>query len=441
MPRVHTKRPGSRTYKSYTQESLNEAVKDIPAKKISLRKASAKYKIPVGTLSHRLNEKHGQRPGHPSVFSQEEEEVFVSHIKVVAEWGFPFDDMDMRMLAYNYLTAQGHIVKQFKNNFPSKEWSMSFMKRHKSQLVSRLCQNIKRTRASLSADEVASYFEHLKTSLTDGNDFIPPDRIFNYDETNLSNDSGVKKCIFKRGNKHPERIKNSSKTAISIMYCGSAVGQILPCYVVYKAENLWSTWTEGGPKNTRFNRSKSGWFDACCFTDWFESVFVPHAKRLPGRKAIIGDNLSSQFTDKVMKLAAEHNIAFLCLPPASTHMLQPLDMAFYGPLKKSWRKILNDRRSGGKKNSKILNKEAFPALLAKLHNTIFPEGTSYSKNLESGFAKCGIHPFNPKSVLDQLPDYAEVQEASEHMHASVSEVVVGMLRAMRGVDKPRMKKR
>ena len=103
MPRVHTKRPGSRTYKSYTQESLNEAVKDIRAKKISLRKASAKYKIPVGTLSHRLDEKHGQRPGHPSVFSQEEEEeVFVSHIKVVAEWGFPFDDMDMRMLAYNY---------------------------------------------------------------------------------------------------------------------------------------------------------------------------------------------------------------------------------------------------------------------------------------------------------------------------------------------------
>ena len=155
----------------------------------------------------RVNEKHGQRPGHPSVFSQEEEEVFVSHIKVVAEWGFPFDDMDMRMLAYNYLTAQGRIVKQFKNNFPSKEWSMSFIKRHKSQLVSRLCQNIKRTRASLSADEVASYFEHLKTSLTDGNDFIPPDRIFNYDETNLSDDPGVKKCIFKRGIKHPERIK------------------------------------------------------------------------------------------------------------------------------------------------------------------------------------------------------------------------------------------
>ena len=58
--------------------------------------------------------------------------------------------------------------------------------------------------------------------------------------------------------KYPERVKDSTKTAISVMFCGNAAGQVLPCYVVYKAENLWSTWTEGGPKRTRYNRSSSG---------------------------------------------------------------------------------------------------------------------------------------------------------------------------------------
>ena len=38
------------------------------------------------------------------------------------------------------------------------------------------------------------------------------------------------------------------------MYCGNAEGEVLAPYVVYKADALWTTWTEGGPKGTRYNR-------------------------------------------------------------------------------------------------------------------------------------------------------------------------------------------
>ncbi|CAG4958214.1 unnamed protein product [Colias eurytheme] len=43
-----------------------------------------------------------------------------------------------------------------------------------------------------------------------------------------------------------ERVTNTSKTAVSLMFAATAEGQILPVYVVYKAEHLWDTWTEGG---------------------------------------------------------------------------------------------------------------------------------------------------------------------------------------------------
>ena len=115
---------------------------------------------------------------------------------------------------------------------------------------------------------------------------VPPANIFNYDETNLSDDPGTKKCIFRREVKYPERVKDSIKTSTSTMFCGSAAGQMLPAYVVYKAEHLWSAWTESGPPNTRYNRSKTSWFDAQCFKDWFESLFVPFVKHLPGKKVI-----------------------------------------------------------------------------------------------------------------------------------------------------------
>ena len=69
--------------------------------------------------------------------------------------------------------------------------------------------------------------------------------LFNYDETNLSDDPGTKKCLFKRGVKYPEKVKENTNTSISLMFCGSADGSMLPTYVVYKAEHIWSTWTEG----------------------------------------------------------------------------------------------------------------------------------------------------------------------------------------------------
>ena len=79
---------------------------------------------------------------------------------------------------------------------------------------------------------------------------VPPTNIFNYDETNLSDDPGTKKSIFGRGVNYPETVKDSTNTSTSIMFCGSAAEQTLPAYVVYKADHLWSTWMECGPPNT-----------------------------------------------------------------------------------------------------------------------------------------------------------------------------------------------
>lgn len=87
----------------------------------------------------------------------------------------------------------------------------------------------------MSATEVKEYFSNLKETLDNGGEPIRKENIFNYDETNLSDNPGTKKCIYKRGVKYPERIKDSTKSAISVMFCGSASGDMLPAYVVYKA--------------------------------------------------------------------------------------------------------------------------------------------------------------------------------------------------------------
>ncbi|XP_064617323.1 uncharacterized protein LOC135481430 [Liolophura sinensis] len=403
MVRTYKSRPGTRRYKAYDDEQLAAAIEAVRTGRLSLRKACKEYCIPLGTLSHKINKKYANAPGRPTALSDEEEASLVNHVKVVSEWGFPFDILDLRLLVKTYLSKVGKTVKQFKHNLPSREWAFNFLKRHKGHLTRRLCQNIKTARAKVSSESVKSYFDNLKGTLqnVDGSP-IPPTHIFNYDETNLADDPGIKKCIFKRGVKYPERIRNSTKASTSVMFCGSAAGEMLPIYVVYKAEHIWSTWTEGTPTNTRYNRSKSGWFD------------------------------SHHFSDTVLKLAKENNIIFTCLPANSTHLLQPLDVAFYGPLKRLWRSILDEWKSSAKKKSATLNKDDFPHLLKKLHCKLYPDGTETSANLVSGFQKCGIHPFDQSKALKDLPD-AE-QNVNMDTDLNVSEAVIDLLQTLRGVD-------
>ena len=74
------------------------------------------------------------------------------------------------------------------------------------------------------------------------------------------------------------RVINSTKSSTSLMFCGSAAGDLLPPYTVYKAESMWSTWTEGGPEKARYNHTKSGWFDCLAFEDWFTTLLLPKLK-------------------------------------------------------------------------------------------------------------------------------------------------------------------
>ena len=71
----------------------------------------------------------------------------------------------------------------------------------------------------------------------------------------------------------------------------------------------------------------SGWVDNVCFNDWFTSVVVPYCRRLEGKVVILGDNLPSHFSEEVIKKCVNFSIAFVCLPPISTHMCQPIDVS------------------------------------------------------------------------------------------------------------------
>ncbi len=81
-------------------------------------------------------------------------------------------------------------------------------------------------------------------------------------------------------------------------------------------------------------------------------MFLVHVSSLPPEdiKVLIGDNLAAHMSPFVTELCAKHNIRFCFLPENSTHILQPLDVSVFGPMKREWRAILRNWKEECAKN-------------------------------------------------------------------------------------------
>ena len=392
MPRKYIPK-GNVRYRQYNPKNIAVALNDVRSGG-SVKEVAKMHKIPISTLRDKLKGAHPMSHGGQPVFTADEELTMESNLLICADYGMPLCNMDIKLFVKGYLNKLERNVNKFKNNTPGDEWVKNFLARHKN-LSYRMCQNIKRVRSELKPSEIREYFSKLKETLKD----VLPENIMNYDETNLADDPGMKKCVFKRGVKYPERVINYSKGNISLLFAGTASGELLPPYVVYKSTHLWDSWCKGGPPHTRYGRSVNGWMNLENFEEWFFTIVVPWARRREGKKVLIGDNLSSHLSFKVLSECLRLNISFVMLVPNSTDKCQPLDVAYFGPQKKVWRQMLDEHRTKYP-SSTGLNKATFPTLLKTLINRM---DLKNEKNLKAGFKACGIYPFNPEAVLKKMP--------------------------------------
>jgi hypothetical protein len=82
------------------------------------------------------------------------------------------------------------------------------------------------------------------------------------------------------------------------------------------------------------------------------------------------------------------------MPPHSSHLLQPLDVGCFGPLKKAYGREIEQliRRS----ITHICKTEFLPAFYAAFRATMT------EKNIKGGFKGAGLIPFDPESVVSKL---------------------------------------
>ena len=193
-----------------------------------------------------------------------------------------------------------------------------------------------------------------------------------------------------------DRQATNTKAGFTVLFCANAAGQYLEPFIIYRAKGLRLSWMTDGVDNATYSFSDSGWMMDINFEQWFEKVFIPATqRRAPGvTHVLVFDGHNSHISYNTCLLAVNNNIILVCLPPNTSHALQPLDVAVFKSVKAMYSKIV--LKWYEQTNQKGVDKENFPILLKILWDQL------ESQWIISGFRKTGLHPLNQTAVYDKV---------------------------------------
>ena len=222
-------------------------------------------------------------------------------------------------------------------------------------------------------------------------------RVWNCDESGFCTAVASKKILAKRGEKAiHETMGGSGREYITVLACGCADGTRLPPYIVYKGKNLWARWMKNGPAGCLYSVSDSGWMESANFLQWFTKLFVSAVRPMTATAPVVlfFDGHNSHISLELIKVARSNNVHLVCFPPHVTHLIQPLDVSVFAPVKCQWAKTLKSYQTYQiESQASAVTKEDFPGLLSELYEKSF-----CSEHFKNGFHKCGLHPLHREAI-------------------------------------------
>jgi len=130
--------------------------------------------------------------------------------------------------------------------------------------------------------------------------------------------------------------QDGSREWISVVEAVSAAGIILPTFAIVKGVYHQKTWFDALTEpQAVIATSPKGWTSTDLGHAWLKDHFEPLTKT--GRlRLLILDGHESHCSIPFIQTAVKNDIQLLCLPPHTTHLLQPLDIDLFGPLGRSY---------------------------------------------------------------------------------------------------------
>ena len=370
--------------------------------------------LPYSTIADRVNRKipwgavHG---GQNQVLTNAEEEHMVHWLEEMCRRGVPVGIKGLQE-EVRY-TLQGDTRETpFTDGTPGRKWVEGFLRRH-PEIRRRISQLASRQRMEVTEGNLTEWFndalgffvtdEGLLTALSS------PDRIWNMDETgfNFEGRSGrMMKVLVPAKGKNPYTVKQGSRQLVTCIAAMNAAGTYMPPFLIYPGLNLSGINATDFPGAFHYAQ-KSGWADGKAFLQWiirFDEFLESKAITRPVILTL--DNHVSHRYLPALKYAKDKKICVYALLPNATHLIQPLDVGFFGAFKQNFSE---EAGAWGKINyGQTINKASFVTILRPAW-----EKTATKKLAENAFRHSGLYPFTVKNVdRDRLKKFA-IEEACE----------------------------
>lgn len=359
---------------------------------LSARAAGTIYSVDHQKLSRR---RHGMKarhdiPTNSRKLTDTEESVLVQHILNLAAKGFPprvcvVGDMANRLLAVRDAPRVG---PRWANNFVKRrpELDTHFQRKYDYQRAQCEDPAIIRDWFTLVQNTIVKYGIHDAD-------------IYNFDETGFMMGviSAAMVVTSSDGRVKAKKVQPGNREWVTVVQGVNSQGWAIPPFIIVAGKNHLASWYEnsGFPPDWAIGVTENGWTTNERGIDWIQH-FEKHtrSRTIGGYRLLILDGHESHHSDEFEEYCQENNIITICMPPHSSHLLQPLDVGCFGPLKKAYGRQIENMMQA--QITHITKDDFFPAF-----RTAFFAAITES-NIQGGFRGAGLIPFDPERVISTL---------------------------------------
>ncbi|KAF4435476.1 hypothetical protein F53441_13499 [Fusarium austroafricanum] len=374
----------------WTEEDMSAALLDV-SKGVSINKAALCYGINRSTLQDRVkgrgtSQEHNKRR---QKLSEGQEKKLMDWILIQDNLGCPVNHQQVRAFASKIAVRNGYPDGVGKN------WLQSFLRRYPEVSTLRGKKiDIERYNGA-NTELIKAFFALLM--LPDIRKIRQENR-YNVDEVGMMEGIGLNGLVLGHSEKKEALLKQpGSRSWISILECISATGKVLTPLVIFKGKTVQQQYFPADLdflNDWKFSCSPKGWTNNHLAFIWLKTVFIPQTK--PEKEGewrlLILDGHGSHMTEEFLWECYENKIFLLFLPAHSSHVLQPLDVAIFGPLKRLYRRYISDLAAVA--DCSTIGKISF------LRNYYKARLEAISKNnIRAGFRATGLWPVNMTKPL------------------------------------------
>ena len=396
--------------RSYDTAQIGLAYKAVREGGMSVYKAARVFGVPESTLRDRHL---GLQPvenlpshGPDPLFTKEEEKSLIDHMTYMSNIGYGYSRQAFLDMAFEYAV----ILRKKSPNDPAFKgsWYQGFKKRWPEiHLAKPERLAIVRAKAT-SSESLDKHFSELEDTFKQLNLEQHPEKIWNIDESGILMEHSPPKVLCTKG-ATPQAVTSPRGKNVTLIGCANAAGTCIPPFFIFPGKRWSDDLLENTCPGAAGEMSETGWSNSATFQNYLANHFLKHVNISEGQThLIIFDGHKSHVSLTLTNWGKEHGIVFYILPPHTSHVTQPLDVACFGPLKAMYN--IECQTYMRQNPGHTINRYVVAELSSKAYLKAFSPS-----NIVSAFRKTGVFPLCRDQINDIKTMPSEIYRNDEEV--------------------------